>query len=162
MATLPKTFPDMSPSEVSKRLQPALNRWEREYETALVNELISGQETSQSVTGLDQTLDRLQRGEIRELVVARGLKGVVQQCLNCGWVDPRADAVCPICGSKRQSRTLRTLLPELANLQSVRIEVVAGEAARKLREAGGVGTWLRAARIPSRRKTNIPLFSRAV
>ena len=161
MATLPKTFPDMSPSEVNKRLQPALNRWEREYETALVNELISGQETRQSLTGLDQTLDRLQRGEVRELVVARGLKGVVQQCLNCGWGDRTADAVCPICGSKRQSRTLRTLLPELANLQSVPMEVVAGEAARKLGAAGGIGAWLRAAKIPSRRKTNIPIFSRA-
>jgi len=38
---------------------------------------------------------------------------------------------------------------------------VAGEAARKLGAAGGIGAWLRAAKIPSRRKTNIPIFSRA-
>ncbi len=161
MATLPKTLQDISPSEVNKRLQPVLNRWEREYEAALVNELISGQETRQSVTGLEHTLDQLQRGEVRQLVVARGLKGSVRQCLNCGWVDRAADLVCAICGSERRSRTLRTVLPELANLQSVPMEVVAGEAARKLRAAGGIGAWLRATRTPSRRKTNIPLLSRA-
>ncbi len=161
ITALPKVLPHISRSEASKRLQPILNRWEREYEAGLVNELISAQKSGQAVTGLDPTLDQLQKGRVRELVVARGLAGSVQQCSNCGWMDRSQDPVCAICGSKRESRSLRTVLPELAGSQSIAMEVVAGGAAKKLRAAGGIGAWLRAARMPSRRKSNIPILARA-
>lgn len=161
MVALPKSLSHISASEVIKRMQPVLNRWEREYEVALVSELISGQRSRQAVTGLDQTIDQLQRGQVRELVVSRGLTGSLQQCIKCGWADRSADPACAICGSKRQARTLRTVLPELASSRSVPMEVVAGRAATKLRAAGNIGAFLRTARKPSRQKTNIPSLSRA-
>lgn len=161
IASLPKLLPQIAESELGKRLRPLLNRWEREYENAIVKELVSEQHSRPAVTGLDRTLDRLQRGQARELVVARGFTGSVQQCTNCGWIDSSDDSVCPICSSKRQPRTLRTVLPELAGSLSVPIEVVAGDAAKKLRAAGGIGAWLRTGRTRSFQKTNVPLLSRA-
>ena len=48
-----------------------------------------------------------------------------------------------MCGSERRPRSLRTVIPELASLQGVPIEVVSGTAAKKLRAVGGIGAWLR-------------------
>lgn len=159
MIAHPKLLSRISPSEAGKQLLPALNRWERDYERRLVEELMSGEGSHQAVTGLDQTLDKLQRGQVRELVVARGIAGSVQQCTNCGWVDRSADPRCAICGSERQPRTLRTILPELASSLAVPIEVVAGEAAKKLRTTDGIGAWLRTARARPDQKANVPLLS---
>jgi len=72
----------MSAGGVNKILKPILDRWEREYEEALVDDLISGQQSCQSVTGLDRTLDQLQRGQAREVVVTRGLTGSAEQCVH--------------------------------------------------------------------------------
>jgi len=160
VATLPKVLPGISPSELNQKLRPILNQWEREYEIVLVDALFSSQAVHGSVLGLERTLSELQKGQVRELVTIRGLTGSVQQCINCGWVDQSNDRFCTICGSKRQARSLRTIIPELASLQSVATEVVAGKAASKLATAGGVGAWLRRARIPSFPQINASILSR--
>lgn len=144
-AIVQKALPRISAGDAKKRLGPLLKGWEREYEATLVDELVSSRQTRKVATGLDQTLTQLQKGRVRELIVARGMTGRVKQCLRCGWIDRSADHVCPVCGSKRRSRTLRTVLPELASLQEVPVEVVSGEAAKKLRTVGGIGAWLRPA-----------------
>jgi len=61
----------------------------------------------------------------------------------------------------RETRTLRTLLPELAGEHSVPMEVVAGAAARTLSLRGGIAGWLRTARRKSPNKANIPLIFNA-
>lgn len=159
--SFPRLLSHASHREIRERLLPVFNRWEREYEAALVNSLLSGRKAHRTIVGLNHTLDQLQKGLVRELVVARGLSGSVQQCTNCGWVEASADAVCPICGSTREPRALRTILPQLASSQAVPIEVVAGAAARKLLAACGIGAWPRTVKAPSRQKTNIPLLSQA-
>jgi hypothetical protein len=58
-------------------------------------------------------------------------------------MDRSASAVCAFCGGERRTVTLREILPGLSRRHQVAVEVVAGEAARKLREAGGMGAWLR-------------------
>jgi peptide subunit release factor 1 (eRF1) len=58
-------------------------------------------------------------------------------------VDRAADRVCANCGGERRVVALRAVIPELARRYGVPVEVVAGEAARKLREAGGIAAWLR-------------------
>jgi len=161
LVAFPKALPQTSSVEISKRLQPLLERWEREYENKLVNEIIASQGSGQSVIGLDETLDRLQRGQVRELVIARGLKGSVERCAKCCWVDRSATPACPVCGSRRETRTLRTLLPELAGEHSVPMEVVAGGAAKVLASRGGIAAWLRTARGRAQKKPNIPLLFRA-
>lgn len=151
IATLPKVLTRISSGEINKRLQPLLTSWEREYEAALVKDLISNEGSShQAVTGLDETLDQIQKGNVRELVVARGLTGSVNQCVNCGWIDASGGPVCPVCGSGRQVRALRTVIPELALSQSAAIEIVAGKAASDLRTAGGIGAWLRTPMVASK------------
>jgi hypothetical protein len=156
-ALVQKALPRASASDVQKRLEPVLNRWEREYEVSLVDELISAQHPRRAVTGLDQTLAQLQKGRVRDLIIARGMNGLLRQCLSCGWIDRSADPVCAICGSQREPRSLRTVVPELASRHAVPVEVVSGAAARRLRAVGGIGAWLRTTRTPSRRATGAEL-----
>ena len=93
---------------------------------------------------MDETLAQVQQGGARKLVVARGLGGKLRQCVKCGWTDRAADPECALCGAERRIVALRAVLPELARKHGVPVEVVAGEAAHKLREAGnGLAAWLR-------------------
>jgi hypothetical protein len=152
MELVPKVLPRTSASEVQRELEPILRDWERDYEEQEVEDLISAaHDAARAVTGIDETLYQLQRGRVRELVIARGLKGNARQCLNCGWMDRTADSLCPLCGSERRSRTLRTVIPELASSFGVPMEIVAGRAASDLREAGGIGAWLGARKKPVRK-----------
>jgi hypothetical protein len=143
IAVVRKALPRISPSEVKAKLGPTLKRWERDYEVSLVDALIAARGASTVAIGLDRTLAELQNGRARELIVARGMTGSVRQCVRCGRIDRSADPACPVCGGGRRPRTLRTVLPELASLHAVPVEIVAGRAAEKLRAAGGIGAWLR-------------------
>jgi hypothetical protein len=131
----------MSRAELQERIAPLVVIHERERETVLVNELL-GSDRGVAV-GIDETLARLQQGRIRRLVVVKGCKGNLHQCVRCGQVDRTADPVCPVCNGERRTTTLREILPGLGRRHQVAVEVVSGEAARKLQEAGGMGAWLR-------------------
>ncbi len=143
-AALVKGVPGhLTPAELQERLKPEVERWEREHELGVVNHMLATSNGTRAVVGMDETLARLQQGSARELVVVRGLGGKLRQCVKCGWVDRSADRVCATCGGERRTVALRAVIPELARRYAVPIEVVAGEAGRKLREAGGMGAWLR-------------------
>jgi len=161
LVSLPKVLSQTSSPEISKRLQPLLYDWEREYEKNLVSEIIGSEGSEQAVVGLDETLDQLQRGQVGELVIARALKGSAKRCTKCGWVDRSEASECPLCGSRRETRTLRTLLPELAGEHSVAMEVVAGAAAGALSTRGGISAWLRTARRRPTSSTNKALLFKA-
>jgi peptide subunit release factor 1 (eRF1) len=150
VATLSKSLPHISASNAKAKLAPLLRRWERDHEATLVEDLISSQGARRAVTGLDETLALLQEGRVRQLVVSRGLSGLLRECLKCGRMDRSADPVCASCGGDRRSRSIRTVIPELASQQEVPVEVVSGDAAKKLRAAGGVGAWLRRSSAPPR------------
>jgi hypothetical protein len=142
-----KALPRVGVGEVEAKLGPALTRWERQYEKALVSKLIEAHGSREVAIGLDATIARLQDGSVREMVAARGLSGSVRQCPMCGRADRSADMLCAACGAERQTRSLRTILPQFATLYSVPVEVVAGEAAAKLSQAGGIGAWLRTRKL---------------
>jgi len=129
---LEKTLQFLSAHDVKKRLEPILNAWERKFEAALVDELVSARHSQRAVAGVDETLAQLQKGRVRELVIARGITGVLRECVKCGWSDRSADLTCATCGSKRRSRSLRTAVPELASRHAVPVEVVSGAPAKKL------------------------------
>jgi hypothetical protein len=131
----------MSRAEVQERIRPMVMKHERERETALVNDLLGSE--SGVTKGIDDTLAQLQQGRIRRLVVVKGLDGDLHQCAGCGQVDRRADPVCPVCNGERRNATLREILPGLARQHQVFLEIVSGEAACRLQEAGGMGAWLR-------------------
>ena len=130
-----------SRSELEKRIEPFVERHEREREVVLVDGLLG--DSRAVVIGIDETLVQLQQGRIRNLAVVKGLDGSLRQCLKCSWADRTQDPACPACGSEREVVRLREVLPQLARRYSVSVEVVAGEAARRLQEVGGMGAWLR-------------------
>jgi len=128
---------------LQQRLEPEVARRRREAELQRVEQMLEAREAARAVVGIDEALAQLQQGGARALVVVRGLGGKLRQCPRCGWVDRAADRVCAACGGERRVVALRAVLPELARRYGVPVEVVAGEAGRKLREAGALGAFLR-------------------
>jgi hypothetical protein len=133
----------MSLAELQARLEPEIARWKRAAELELVDRMLRTTNGRRVVLGMDETLTQVQLGGVRQLVVARGLGGKLKQCAKCGWADRSADPECGACGGERRVAAVRAVLPELARKYGVPVEVVAGEAGRKLREAGGIGALLR-------------------
>jgi len=133
----------ISAAELHARLERQIERWKREHELRLVTRMLNVRNGARAVAGMDETLAQLQQGGARELMVARGLGGKVRQCSHCGWTDRAADPRCSYCGGERRPVALRAAIPELARKHGVPVEVVAGEAGRKLREVGGMAAWLR-------------------
>ena len=127
--------------ELEKRIEPFVERHEREREVVLMDSLLG--DSRAVVIGIDETLVQLQQGRIRNLAVVKGLDGSLKQCVQCSWADRTQDPACPACGGERQVVRLREVLPQLARRYSVSVEVISGEAARRLQEAGGMGAWLR-------------------
>lgn len=133
-----------STGDLRKSLRAILERQEREYEHEVVANLIAGEHSGRAATGLDRALAEIQNGRAREIVVAQEIEPLMlRECEKCGWIDRSAGATCAMCGSRRRSRTLRTVLPELSIRHGIPIEVVAGRAAALLRKAGGIGVRLR-------------------
>ncbi|MBZ5541838.1 MAG: hypothetical protein LAN61_15075 [Acidobacteriia bacterium] len=137
----------ISRAELQRRLEPIIQQWERQREVALVEALLSSERGV--VLGIDETLVRLQQGTARNLVVENDLEAGLHRCEKCGWLDRVAGPPCTVCGGERQAASLRETLPELVRRFGTSIEIVAGEAARKLHEAGGMGAWLRQAETAS-------------
>jgi hypothetical protein len=130
-----------SRAELEKRIEPFVEKHERERKVVLMDSLLG--DSRAVVIGIDETLVQLQQGRIRNLAVVKGLDGSLRQCLKCSWADRTQDPACPACGGERQVVRLREVLPQLARRYNVSVEVVTGEAARRLQEAGGIGAWLR-------------------
>ncbi len=128
-------------AELQRRLEPIIEQWEREREIGLVDALLSSERGV--VLGIDETLVCLQQGIARNLIVENELDAGLYRCEQCGWLDRVAGPSCTVCNGKRQAARLREALPELVRRFGTSIEIVAGEAARKLHEAGGIGAWLR-------------------
>jgi hypothetical protein len=130
-----------SRSELEKRIQPFVEKHQRERELALIDALLG--DSRAVVLGIDETLVQLQQGRVRNLAVVKSLDGSLRQCLKCSWADRTQDPACPACGGERQIARLREVLPHLVRRYNVSVEVVSSEAARRLQAAGGMGAWLR-------------------
>jgi Bacterial archaeo-eukaryotic release factor family 10 len=138
---IPKDLGKVDPSELQEHLKPEIERWEREHELNLVNELLG--EEHGAVLGIEETLSQLQKGRIRVLVLCRELDARLHRCMSCGWTSASAGPVCGVCRGERTVVALRDVLPELAAASEADLEVVSGDAADRLKEAGGMGAWLR-------------------
>lgn len=136
-----KDLGKVDPSQLQEHLEPEIDTWEREHELTLVNGLL-GQEHG-TVVGIDETLRELQKGKIRALVLGRDLDARLYRCKSCRYTASSAEPVCGVCGGERCVVALRDVLPELAAASEAHLEVVSGDAAIRLRGAGGLGAWLR-------------------
>jgi Bacterial archaeo-eukaryotic release factor family 10 len=131
----------VSRAELRRRIEPLVAKHERERESGLIDALLGDHRGL--VVGMDETLARLQQGKVRTLVVIKNSDASLKRCGQCLWVDRTTDPICPACGGERHNVSLREVLPELARRYTVSVEVVSGEAGRRLQEAGGIGAWLR-------------------
>ena len=134
-------FPRVSQAELLDRIGPAVLSHKRKCEVATVEAMLG--DSRNVVMGIDEALVQLQQGNIRSVVIKKGLNGGLQQCVNCSWTDRTSDPVCPACGGRRENVALRDVLPELVRRYNASLEIVSGESARKLEESGGMGAWLR-------------------
>ena len=126
---------------LEERLEPHIEEWERTQESESVTALLDGDRGT--VIGIDETLNELQKGGVRVLVLAADLDPSLRQCVGCGRTDRTADPVCPVCGAQRVTVSFRQALPELAWKNKAEIEIIGGKASARLKEAGGMGGWLR-------------------
>lgn len=133
----------LSAAALQDHLMPAINRWKRAQEAAMVSEIIEERNPERAVLGIQQTLAAIQESRARLVIVARGIRGRVRQCRQCGWTDQAADPVCPACGGERRLMALREVLPALIRKMGVPADVVGGRAVAKLKTVGGIAAWLR-------------------
>jgi peptide chain release factor subunit 1 len=118
---------------------------ERAFELRLVEELLtSAAKENGAVTGLEPTLSALRESRIWRLVYAEGLASRGSQCTSCGVLYAEERHSCGYCDSTvRPVDDLLERMVESVLEAGGRTEQVRGEAAARLREAGGVGAFLR-------------------
>ncbi len=117
----------------------------QEHELARGERSIAGllNRTRGTVTGVDQTLNQLQRGRLDSLLLADELNPILRQCGTCRFVTASASRHCPVCNAEQSATTLHEILPALLTRHACRMELVEGSAAARLRSAGSIGGRLR-------------------
>jgi len=123
------------------RIASRIAEWIDEQAVSRVEKLSESKSTA--ITGLDETLARIQAGTVGKVILTQGFDALVRQCSRCGLSNRAADRICSICGGERRSLMLSDILPGLLRANEVEIEFAHGEAARKLIGLGGIGGWLR-------------------
>jgi hypothetical protein len=127
----------LSAAALQDHVAPEIDQWKRTQETAMVAGIMEQLTQKRAVLGIDKTLAAIQVGRARLVMVARGIRGQVKQCLKCGWADRAADPACPVCGGQRHLVALREVLSALVRKVGVPVDVVAGRPAAKLKTVGG-------------------------
>lgn len=142
---VPEDLGNFSPKELLQRLEPIIAEYEQKRQMAAVTRLlITGNGT---FADLDEMLAQLQNGRVRSVVVSRDFDLDLRQCRKCGLASRAADPVCAVCAGELRKVALRELLPALLAAHNTGVEFVSGKAARTLERAGGMGGWLRQAKI---------------
>jgi len=118
---------------------------ERTGEIEIVKHLIqAAQKQNQATIGLDNTIAAVQAGRVRQLVYAEGWTPSGSRCSNCSSLMLDGEDVCRYCGADLHA--VKDLLARAARrvvAMGGAVEQVRGDAATHLREAGGIGAFLR-------------------
>ena len=131
--------------EVLEEVLKAEQQLEREMEKQIVEELIAGWDGHHPVTlGLERTVRALCEKRIWRLIYASGFNPKGGQCTNCGMLFARTDGSCDYCGAaiKPIDDLLEQMLESVLE-QDGKVEAVAGDAAVRLQQVGGIGAVLR-------------------
>ena len=116
---------------------------ERKTELAEVNELLDAASSRYVVLGLDDTLAALGDRRVHTLFIAEDCAGEGAECQSCGRLVPRGGRCLWCDGPVAPVPDLLERMESRAVEQGARVELVFGEAARRLLEHGGVGAWTR-------------------
>jgi peptide chain release factor subunit 1 len=117
---------------------------ERHFEQRLVEELLAADQPNHITLGLESTVYALDEGRIWHLVYADGFRARGGQCPHCTMLFARTAGACDYCGMAIEP--VDDLVERMAEgvLESDgKVEEVAGEAAMRLQQAGGIGAVLR-------------------
>jgi peptide subunit release factor 1 (eRF1) len=120
-------------------------RVERAVEKKLVEELLTAAaKTDQAVVGLDATIDAMRESRIWKLVYAEAVSARGGECSKCSALFVEEHRTCAYCRGKvqRLDDLVARLVERTLDLNG-KFEQVRGEAAERLRQAGGVGAFLR-------------------
>jgi hypothetical protein len=134
-----------SAREVLEEVLRAEQEVEREMEKQIVQELIAAGGHHPVTLGLEQrTVRALGEERIWRLVCADGFSSRGGQCVNCGMLFAATDGSCDYCGAAiKPDDDLLERMAERVLEQGGKVEEVAGDAAIRLRQAGGIGAVLR-------------------
>lgn len=133
---------DASAAEIHQKLAPVFReRLEREEAEAVDLLRSRVRESHMAVAGIPDTLEQLQEGKIRTLIIARNLEERGGRCDTCGFLLARSNGACPYCGgSVSDGVDLVEEMVRMAEDQATEIDFVAGST---LADLGGVGGLLR-------------------
>ena len=136
---------DASKQEVLAETLKLTTSSERTEEIQIVKHLIeAAQKQNQATIGLGNTIAAVQAGRVRQLVYAEGWTPSGSRCSNCSTLMLDGEEVCKYCGAGIHA--VRDLLARAARrvvAMGGAVEQVRGDAATHLREAGGIGAFLR-------------------
>jgi peptide subunit release factor 1 (eRF1) len=131
--------------EVLDRTLELASRSERVQEMEKAERLItSATKGERAVTTFPGTLKAFNENRVRELVYAEGFSAAGGVCERCHMMFPAGDVNCEICGmpvKPAEDLIENTIVAALS--EGAAVEQLRGQAAEKLREAGGIGAFLR-------------------
>ena len=129
--------------EVLARVEPIVLEYEKNKEKEAVERLFTGaMKNKDAVLGVEDVLHALQEQRVRKLMFIKDLKTSGYSCKTCGFLTVQKADPCPYCkGAMEMVDYVIDLAGEKAIGQGALVEVLTDD--KKLREAGGIGAFLR-------------------
>ncbi len=129
--------------EVLAKVEPLVNEYEKNREKETVEALITGaMKNKNAVLGLEDVLHAIHQQKVMKLVFLKELKKSGFSCKSCGFLTSQKIDICPYCkGMTEIVDYIVDLAGEKAIGQGAIVEVLAED--KKLKEAGGIGAFLR-------------------
>lgn len=129
--------------EVQKRVDQVVSSHEKKVEDETVDRLIAkAMKNENAVIGLDNVIQALQEQRVMKLMVLKGYDAPGYNCPSCGFLNVQKADSCPYCRNEiKRVDHMVDLAAGKAIQQSSLFKVV--EESKKLKEAGGIGAFLR-------------------
>jgi hypothetical protein len=131
--------------EILERTLALAGRAERVQEWEKVERLVtSAAKNGKAVVTLAETLKAFNEHRVSEFVYAEGFSAEGGMCEGCRRLFPSDDVTCNICGAPvKPAEDLIETMTGAVLAEGASVEQVRATAAERLREAGGVGAFLR-------------------
>ncbi|MEW6003327.1 MAG: hypothetical protein AB1638_11890 [Nitrospirota bacterium] len=129
--------------EVLKKVEPVVNAFEKEEEENTVETLIArAMKNENAVLGLADVLNALREQKVMKLVFIKDFKSTGYTCRRCSSLSAQKIESCPYCkGEMETVDYMVDLAGQIAIQQGALVEVMQDN--KKLKEAGGIGAFLR-------------------
>jgi len=129
--------------EILTIAEPLLQAYEKKKETEDIEELLTkAMKNENAVLGIENVLNSLQEGRDMKLIVLQDFNKSGLSCKQCSYLSVQDISSCPFCkGDMQNEKYLVDLVAQKAVEQGAFVEVASENG--KLREAGGIGAFLR-------------------